>query len=169
MVLNMRRWMQLAATAFLVALLPGSPETVHAQLEVGTKAPAAVVSTLDGAAIDLSSFIGDKPVLLEFWATWCPQCKALEPKLAAAARKYGDRVRFVAVAVSINQSPARVKAYAERHEIPMTFVFDTKGNATGAYDVLATSTILVIDSKGTIVYTGSGGDQDIEAALGKAF
>ena len=169
MVLNTRRLKKMAAAVVVTALALCTPLPASAQLDVGTKAPAAAVSTLDGAAIDLSSFIGDKPVLLEFWAAWCPQCKALEPKLAAAARKYGDKVRFVAVAVSINQSPARVKAYAERHEIPMTFVFDTKGNATGAYDVLATSTIVVIDAKGTIVYAGSGGDQDIEAALGKAF
>lgn len=161
--------MRIVAASVGVTALALGPVSASAQLDVGTRAPAAAVSTLDGAAVDLSSFIGDKPVLLEFWATWCPQCKALEPKLAAAARKYGDKVRFVAVAVSINQSPARVKAYAERHEIPMTFVFDTKGNATGAYDVLATSTIVVIDAKGTIVYAGSGGDQDIEAALSKAF
>ncbi|HUF29430.1 MAG TPA: TlpA disulfide reductase family protein [Gemmatimonadaceae bacterium] len=169
MVLNFGVWIRGAAALVVTALVLGTPLAASAQLDVGTKAPAAAVTTLDGAAIDLSSFIGDKPVLLEFWATWCPQCKALEPKLEAAARKYGDRVHFVAVAVSVNQSPARVKAYAERHAIPMTFVFDSKGNATGAYDVLATSTILVIDAKGTIVYTGSGGDQDIEAALSKAF
>jgi len=146
-----------------------APGTAVAQLEIGTKAPAAAVETLDGKAVDLSTFIGGKPVLIEFWATWCPQCKALEPQLTAAAKKYGSRMRFVAVAVSANQTPARVKAYAERHAIPMTFLFDRKGNATSAFDVFATSTIYVLDADGMIVYAGQGGDQDIEAALGKAF
>lgn len=146
-----------------------APGSAVAQLEIGTRAPAAAVETLDGKAVDLSTFIGGKPVLIEFWATWCPQCKALEPQLTAAAKKYGDRMRFVAVAVSANQTPARVKAYAERHAIPMTFLFDRKGNATGAFDVFATSTIYVLDANGMIVYSGQGGDQDIEAALGKAF
>lgn len=164
---NRRARPALVMAALLLAI--AAPARAAAQLEIGTKAPSAAVETLDGAAIDLSSFIGDKPVLLEFWATWCPQCKALEPQFAAAAKKYGDRVRFVAVAVSANQTPARVKAYAERHTLPMTFVFDRKGNATGAYDVFATSSIFVIDAEGTIVYAGQGGDQDIEAALGKAF
>lgn len=166
----LRRRCHWAAISFAVGgLLLLAPRAALAQLEVGTKAPAAAVETLDGKPVDLSTFIGDKPVLVEFWATWCPQCKALEPQMQAAVRKYGDRMRFVAVAVSANQTPARVKAYAERHAIPMTFVFDTKGNATGAYDVFATSTIFVIDSKGSIVYAGQGGDQDIEAALRKAF
>jgi thiol-disulfide isomerase/thioredoxin len=169
MVLTSNRWVRVACTVAVLALAFATPERLAAQLEVGAKAPSAAVETLDGAAVDLASFIGDKPVLIEFWATWCPQCKALEPQLTAAAKQHGDRVRFVAVAVSANQTPARVKAYAERYELPMTFVFDRKGNATGAYEVFATSAIYVIDAKGNIVYAGQGGDQDIEAALGKAF
>lgn len=158
-------------TAALAAVVLGlfAPSTMSAQLDVGTKAPAAEVSTLEGATANLSSFFGERPVLIEFWATWCPQCKKLEPQMEAAAKKYADRVTFVAVAVSANQTPARVKAYADRHDLPMTFLFDTKGNATGAYDVFATSTIIIVDASGTIVYAGQGGDQDIEAALAKAF
>jgi thiol-disulfide isomerase/thioredoxin len=164
-----KRWMLAITTLAIVAAMLGAPSGAAAQLELGTKAPAAAVETLDGTALDLATFIGEKPVLIEFWATWCPNCKALEPQIAAAAKKYGDRVRFVAVAVSANQTPPRIKAYVARHGLPMTFVFDRRGNATGAYDVFATSTIYVVDAKGTIVYSGAGGDQDIEAAIAKAF
>jgi thiol-disulfide isomerase/thioredoxin len=158
----------LGTLALIVAAL-ATPSRVAAQLELGTTAPGAAVETLEGKAVDLASFIGKKPVLLEFWATWCPNCRALEPQIASAAKKYGDRVHLVAVAVSANQTPPRVKTYAERNAIPMTFVFDRRGNATGAYDVFATSTIYVLDAKGTIVYSGSGADQDIDAAIAKAF
>jgi thiol-disulfide isomerase/thioredoxin len=161
--------MRMVAAVALAAIALGMPHRVQSQLELGSKAPAAAVETLDGTAVNLSSFVGDKPVLIEFWATWCPNCKALEPQIAAAAKKYGDRVRFIAVAVSANQTPARVKAYAERNGLPMTFVFDRRGNATGAYDVFATSTIYVLDATGTVVYEGAGGDQNIEAAIAKAF
>jgi thiol-disulfide isomerase/thioredoxin len=167
MVLMMQQWMRTVALGVVLASVV--PASAAAQLELGSKAPAAAVETLDGEPVDLASFIGERPVLIEFWATWCPNCKALEPQIAAAAKKYGDRVRFVAVAVSANQTPPRVKAYAQRNAIPMTFVFDRRGNATGAYDVFATSTIYVVDAKGHIVYSGSGGDQDIEAAIAKAF
>lgn len=164
---SVRRGAVWGAAVFALGTLP--PRSAAAQLDVGVKAPAAAVETLDGAAVDLSTFIGEKPVLFEFWATWCPQCKKLEPQLTAAAKKYSDKIHFVAVAVSANQTPARVKAYAERHAVPMTFLFDTKGNATAAYDVFATSTIVIVDASGTIVYAGQGGDQDIEAALAKVF
>jgi predicted transcriptional regulator len=61
-----------------------------------------------------------------------------------------------------------VRAYVAKHGIPGDQVFDTKGNATGAYDVPATSYVVVIDRSGKVVYTGLGGDQDLEKAIKKA-
>ena len=105
---------------------------------------------------------------MEFWATWCPNCKELEPTLVAAIKKYGTQVKFVGVAVSVNESPERVKAYVAKHAMPGDHYFDTKGNATGAYDVPATSYVVVINKAGKVVYTGLGGKQDLEAAIKKA-
>ena len=150
-------------------LLAAAP--LHAQegsLPLGTKAPGAPVETLDGKAVDLAQYIGRTPVLIEFWATWCPSCKQLEPALHAAQKKYGRQVKFLAVAVSVNQTPRRATLYAEKHKLPLEVLCDRKGAATAAYNVFATSTIVVIDRTGTIVYTGQGGDQDIEAAIKKA-
>jgi thiol-disulfide isomerase/thioredoxin len=156
------------AAALLFSLLALPPITQDVGLEIGTKAPAAAVQTLDGKPIDLAQFIGKGPVLMEFWATWCPNCRALEPQMQAIAKKYAGRVQVVTVAVSVNQSPERVRAYVQRHKIPGTVVFDRTGAATGAYDVPATSHILVIDRAGRVVYTGVGADQKLEAALRKA-
>jgi thiol-disulfide isomerase/thioredoxin len=137
-------------------------------LEIGATAPAAALETLDGRGADLSQFIGRRPVLLEFWATWCGNCHELEPSLKALHAKYGDRVEFIGVAVSINQSPARVKAYVEKNRLPWTQLFDRRGNASGAYDAPATSYVVVVDAAGKVVYTGLGGKQDLEPALQKA-
>jgi thiol-disulfide isomerase/thioredoxin len=137
-------------------------------LEIGSVGPAAAVETLDGKPIDLSTWVGKKPVVMEFWATWCPNCEQLEPTMKAMHTKYGDRVAFVGVAVSVNQSPARVKAYVEKHALPWEQVFDRKGNASGAYDAPATSYVVVLDKAGKVVYTGLGGRQDLEPAIRKA-
>ncbi|MBC7790194.1 MAG: TlpA family protein disulfide reductase [Anaerolineae bacterium] len=139
-----------------------------ASLDIGSKAPSAVVQTLDGKPFDIGRYIGKTPVVLEFWATWCSLCKDLEPALRAAHTKFGKQVKFVGIAVSINQTPQRVKLYAAKHKLPLEIYFDKKGDASTAYDVIATSTIVVIDRKGMVVYTGQGGDQDIEAAIKKA-
>ena len=137
-------------------------------LEIGTAAPAAALETLDGKPTDLSQYVGKTPVLMEFWATWCGNCHELEPSLKALHAKYGDRVTFLGVAVSINQSPTRVKAYVEKNELPWTQLFDRKGNASGAYDAPATSYVVVLDAAGKVVYTGLGGRQDLEPAIRKA-
>ena len=52
-------------------------------------------------------------------------------------------MKFVGVAVSVNETPARVKAFVAKHGLPGDQYFDTKGNATGAYDVPATSYVVV--------------------------
>jgi thiol-disulfide isomerase/thioredoxin len=152
-------------------LLFAGPAALVAQeigLELGTTAPPAKVETLDGKPADLASYIGKKPALFEFWATWCPNCHELEPTMKAMYAKYGNRVAFVGVAVSVNQSPERVKAYVAKHELPWAQFFDRRGNATGAYDAPATSYVVVLDRAGKVIYTGLGGKQDLESALRKA-
>ena len=177
-----RAWVSLATSAAAVAtvaLAPALPvsgalfstSVLQAQetgLAIGTKAPTStLVETLDGKPFDLGQYVGKTPVLIEFWATWCPNCKQLEPALEAAAKKYAGKIKFVAVAVSVNQSPARAKLYAEKHALPLEVYFDRKGNAADAYDAAATSYIVVLDKTGAVVYTGLGGTQNIDAAIRK--
>lgn len=160
---------ELVATATVVLSLAGGRLGAQdAGIAVGASAPGAAVEQLDGTAINLSQYLGKQPALIEFWATWCPNCKALEPQIEAAVKKYGTKMKFVAVAVSVNQSVARVKAYKEKHGITSDIVWDGKGYAADAYEVPATSYIVVVNAQGKVVYTGVGADQDIEAAIRKA-
>jgi len=156
------------ATALTLAALAAPLHAQELGVAVGTRAPAAAVWTLDGKPTDLSQFVGKGPVLIEFWATWCPNCRALEPQMQAVAKKYAGRLRFVGVAVSVNQTPAAVQRYQVRHPFPGTLVFDRDGAATGAYDVPATSYIVVLDRTGKVVYTGLGAEQQLDAAVRKA-
>jgi thiol-disulfide isomerase/thioredoxin len=161
---------RLFGMALAMCLSLGVAASADAQvgIAVGADAPGAAVHNLDGTKADLAQYIGKSPVLLEFWATWCPVCKELEPKMLDMAKRYGSQVKFVGVAVSVNESPQRVKLYAEKYHYPFDMVFDTDGNAVTAYDVPSTSYVVVIDKAGKVVYTGQGGDQDLEAALKKA-
>ena len=152
----------------LCLVLSAAAQAQDLGIEVGSAAPTAAVFTLDGKPADLSEYIGKGPVLMEFWATWCPNCAELEPTMKAMHTKYGNKITFVGVAVSVNQSPERAKLYVDKHELNWAQVFDRRGNATGAYDVPATSYVVVVDKAGKIVYTGLGGKQDLEAAIKKA-
>ena len=154
--------------AWLIALAPSSARAQDLGIEVGSAAPAAKVHTLDGKEADLAQYIGKTPIVMEFWAIWCPNCKELEPALVAASKKYGEQVKFLGIAVSVNETPEKVKAFVEKHSLPGEHFFDTKGNASGAYDAPATSYVVVINKAGKVVYTGLGGKQNLEAAIKKA-
>ena len=162
--MNARLPLALLAAALL------TPQLTHAQdtgLPLGSVAPSAMLQTLDGKNVDLAQ-VAKGPAVIEFWATWCENCEHLLPTMQRAAAKYGNRVKFVAVAVSVNQSPKRVQLHVAKHNVPGLQLFDTKGDATGKWDVPATSHVVVLDKRGKVVYTGVGGDQDIEAAIKKA-
>lgn len=134
-------------------------------IAIGAKPPAVIIEDLDGRPVDLGQVIGKKPVLLEFWATWCPLCEALLPRLEAAHSRYGSQVEFVAIAVAVNQNQSTVKRHLARHPIPFRFLWDRNGNAVRAFQAPSTSFVVVLDASGKVVYTGSGDEQDIEAAV----
>ena len=159
----------LGAAAF--ALSFAAPTALAAQdmgIKVGTIAPSAAVESLDGKAMDLGTMYGEMPVVLEFWATWCPLCKKLEPAMQSARAKYAGKVQFVSVGVPSNQSAEKQKAYADKAGLGGQFVFDKSGAAMKAFAVPHTSYVVVIDKAGKVVYTGVGAEQDIDAAVMKA-
>jgi thiol-disulfide isomerase/thioredoxin len=170
MVLNFRARLASYALTAVIALtaLGTQARAQDSGIEVGSKAPTAALETLDGKPADLASVFGKGPVVIQFWATWCPTCKALEPAMQAAQQKYAGKVAFVGVAVSVNQSPRAVQAYSERHSPKMTHFFDRRGKAVDAYEVPATGFVVVVNKAGTVVYTGLGSQQDIDAAIKKA-
>lgn len=137
-------------------------------IAVGSKAPAVTINDLEGKPVDLGSIIGKKPVLLEFWATWCALCKALLPQLAAVKQAYGDRVELIGINVTVNDSKARIRRYLEEHKPPFQVLYDEKGVGARAYEVPTTSYVVVVDRSGRVVYTGSGGDQDLVQAVRRA-
>jgi len=136
-------------------------------IALGATPPPVTIQDLDGRPVDLSAMIGKKPLLIEFWATWCPLCAALMPRLDSAYTRHKNSVDFVAVAVAVNESPASVKRHLVKQPMPFPFLWDANGGAVRAFQAPSTSYIVLLDAKGKVVYTGVGAEQDIEAALRK--
>jgi thiol-disulfide isomerase/thioredoxin len=159
-----------AATVPLLAiavLLGATPMAAQEGIEVGQVPKAVVVETLDGEPVDLGEIFGSRPALVEFWASWCHICLALHPRVMAAHEKYGDDVEFIMVAVAVSQDQARVKQHMARHGTPGRVVWDAGGAAVRAFDAPGTGFIVVLDADGRVTYTGTGADQDLEAALAR--
>ena len=157
--------------AMLLAACPAvrlAAQEDDAGIAIGRAPPPVTIEDLNGNAVDLARLIGKRPALIEFWATWCPRCRALEPKLEQAHGRYGTRVQFVAVAVAVNETRESVSRHVAQHPMPYPFLWDTNGNAVRAFQAPATSFVVALDRKGTVVYTGVGEEQDLDAALARA-
>ena len=160
---------RLAGPLAVAALLAGSTAAPMAAqdegIALGAAAPAVTLPALDGTPVDLSTVIGRKPVLLEFWATWCGSCKAMLPRLRAAHARWGKDVEFIGVNVTISEDRDSVAAWVARESPPFRTLWDGEGEAARAYDAQATSFIVILDRRGRVAYTGSGGTQNLEPVL----
>ena len=138
-----------------------------AGIAVGTKAPVIAVHDLDGKSVDLGTYLGKKPVLFQFWASWCPVCKGLLPKLEAVEREFGNGVVKIGINITVNDSKEKARRYLERHRPPFLALYDDQGVSARAYDVPTTGFIVIVDRSGKVAYTGVGEDQDLVAAVRK--
>jgi thiol-disulfide isomerase/thioredoxin len=145
--------------------ITGNGRAQESGIAVGSAAPAVSVHDLDGNTVDLGQYIGKKPVLLEFWATWCELCEQLLPRVRGAQQAFGPAVEFFGINVTVNQTPARVRRYLEKHQPPFRTLYDDQGTSIRAYRVPATSYVVIVDRTGKVAYTGSGGTQDLETPL----
>ncbi len=157
--------MRRAVALVLLLLVPTLARAQDEGIPVGTPAPVVSINDLDGKAVNLGDWIGKKPLLLEFWATWCTVCEELLPKVRAAHASYGSKVEFIGINVTVNQTPERVRRWVAANKPPYRTLYDDAGASARAYMVPVTSYIVMIDAAGRVAYTGTGADQDLEGAL----
>jgi peroxiredoxin len=125
-------------------------------------APDFTLQDLDGKTVKLSDNKG-KVVLLEFWATWCPPCRAAVPGLEQLHKAYKDRGLMV-LAVSMDQGGwDEVKSFVAENHITYTVLKGTEA-VMEQYKVRSIPMTLILDREGRIVsrYLGMGRDEELE-------
>jgi thiol-disulfide isomerase/thioredoxin len=120
---------------------------------------------IDGQKVRLDQVAADRPLLLYFWATWCKPCRKAQPKVAALAKKYKDRVKVVGINVGGLDSPKDVKKYISRQRIAYTMLIDREDAAVKAFSVSAIPVIILLDETGKILFR----DHEPPANLDKFF
>lgn len=136
-------------------------------IPVGSIPEPLIIEDLDGNPVDLSQYRG-RPLLVEFWATWCANCQALQPQMESVYEANRSRIEFIAIAVGVGQSPRSVKRRLARHPSAYRYLFDRRGTAVRTFLAPTTSYVVVMDENGVVTYTGVGPDQDIAAAVNTA-
>lgn len=119
-------------------------------------APDFTVYDGDGNEVHLSDYKG-KPVVLNFWATWCYYCKEEMPDFDRAYEKYPD-VQFLMVNATdgVQETMASAKEYVEQEGFQFDVFFDTNFDAVNAYQVSGFPATFFIDGNGNLVTYGRG-------------
>jgi peroxiredoxin len=112
-------------------------------------APDFELTTLDGQRVALRDLRG-KVVLLNFWATWCPPCKAEMPDLQALYEEHGDARDFVVVAVNFQEDLAPVEAFMRERGLTFPVWLDAQGAAGAKLGVRGLPVSFIVDREGRI-------------------
>jgi peroxiredoxin len=121
-------------------------------LAKGDQAPDFELTTLAGEKVKLSDYKGQK-VILNFWATWCPPCKAEMPHMQKYYEKNADKENVEILAVnltSMDEGRNAVQNFVDGYELTFPIPMDVDGDVGGEYRAFTIPTTYMIDTKGQI-------------------
>lgn len=122
------------------------PVTTNQGPEIGATAPDFTLSTLDGKNVQLSNLKGKK-IMLNFWTTWCPPCKAEMPDIQKFYTEAGDEIEILAVNIDTSYD---VAGFVDDMKINFPVLLDKDGKVMKMYRILTIPTTYFIDKNGVI-------------------
>ncbi len=138
----------LPLVAILLLNIGRDPRSIRSPL-IGKPAPAFRLDKLSGGApVTLADFRG-KPVVINFWATWCVPCMQEHPTMAEASQRLRDQVQFLGVV--FDDKEENVRAFLEQNGSPYPALMDPDGKAAVAYGVAGVPETYFVDPQGVIV------------------
>jgi peroxiredoxin/outer membrane lipoprotein-sorting protein len=134
---------------------------------VGRRMPEFTLQDLSGQEIAASSFQG-KPVLVNFWATWCAPCREQMPKIQEAQRAFADK-GLVVLAINDGESADTASKYIDEHKYTFRVLLDRDKAVAGKFSVSGIPALFLIDRDGNVraQYTGYSSTLDLREELKK--
>lgn len=132
-----------------VALFAAQPSPWEIEGLIGKKAPDFTLKDINNKPFNLSSLRG-KVVILNFWATWCPPCRAEMPSLNNLYREFRNKGLEV-VAISTDRYSSIIKDYISKNPIDFTVLIDTDNKVSRQFKVFSIPTTFLIDRNGIII------------------
>ena len=134
---------------FLSRVESNANDTLVAAPQIGFLAPDFSLPSLDGTTITLSDFRG-KAVILNFWASWCPPCKAEMPALEVVHNSDPGSMSILAINTTYQDSLQNVEIFIEENKITFPILLEVDNSVNKLYQVNALPTTFFIDSSGLI-------------------
>lgn len=121
--------------------------------DIGHPAPDFTLLTTGGDELNLSDLRGT-PVLVNFWATWCPPCRAEIPALEQTYRQFGGDV--LVLGVDVQENPDQVATFIQDYDMSYPVVIDGSAEVAKTYRVRAFPTSYLIDERGVVIQIYNG-------------
>lgn len=139
---------ELTKVALLVFILSNIMSYIRAPELASTQLPEIEAQLLDGSTFSVEE---GKPLLLHYWAVWCPTCKLEASNIEAVSKEYN------VLTVAVNSgSDAKVKAYMQGHDLNFKVINDEEGDWAKRFKVEAYPTTFIYDNKGELRFTEVG-------------
>ena len=121
------------------------------------QAPDFTVVDADGNEVKLSDFFG-KPIVLNFWASWCGPCKSEMPDFDEIYLEMGDDIQFLMINLTdgYQETLGKAKAFLEDSGYQFPVYFDVNSEAAMAYGVMSIPTTYFIDASGNVIVYARG-------------
>lgn len=116
--------------------------------KVRMKAPTFVLKDIKGGQKGLADF-KDKVILLNFWATWCPNCREEMPSLEKLWKKYRSK-GLVVIAISVDTNSGEIRALAHEQGLTFPILLDQEGAVRREYEITALPMTYIIGRDGKI-------------------
>ena len=124
--------------------------------EVSYLAPDFTVTDMDGNSVSLSDKFG-KPIIVNFWASWCPPCKSEMPDFEEAFKEYGNEITFMMVNMTGGRETVEsAKSFIEKSTYSFPVYFDTEYQAAMTYGVSSIPQTIFIDKDGNLTAYAQG-------------
>lgn len=160
--MTIRTIVRIVFTGVVLSALLIAPVFAAQQSAEKMKAPDLNLKSPAGETVPLAAYIGKKPVLLVFWASWCTICNDEVPLL-----KKLNADRFKVIAVNEGESAWKTKRFIAMNDIGYQVVLDPDGTVAKAFQVPGVPACAIIGKSGLIVYRGLGLPENIDAYAGK--
>lgn len=129
------------------------------------KAPSLTLAKLGGGTVSLADYAGKKPVVVDFWATWCPNCRRDMPHLNGFYQKYKDQVEVIGI--NLQEDGPTVASFIQDRGIAFPIALDPQAQASSAFGIQYTNTHILINKEGQIAryIPGDIREEDIRSLI----
>ncbi len=148
--------------AEFVESLFGGQDAPHPLL--GEESPVFTLATDGGEEVNLKDLVGEKIIILDFWATWCGPCVRAFPALTTVADDFKDQ-GVVFFAVNQQEDEEKVAAFLEDKDYSLNVLYDTEGEVGQAFKVSGIPQSVVIGKDGKVQVVHVGFSPDLEKKL----